>query len=227
MKFPRFCLLIPACLGLITQVHADDDKLKNDSPYGSTYTPVSTSAASEFTPKVRLAVDYGIAHIYGESKDEGSSYSDAADDLRTGGNLKLSGEYMVTPKIGLGVAYSHFASSTSVSSMDVDMSVDFVGVILSTRTGSSGAAFVSSLMLGQSSFEEKFSAGSESISAKGTGFGFGAALGGEFYFTPHVALALEINTFNSTIKNEKLLGEDLGDNNVSNIGASGGLRVYL
>jgi len=240
MKFPGFCLLIPLCLGFARQAHADDDKLKNDAPYyGGSYAPASASATPTFTPKVRLAVDYGIAHIYGESKDPSSAYSSAADDLRTGGNLKLSGAYMLAPKLGLGVAYSHFTSNASISdvtynrvvlgNLDIDLTVDFIGAILAFRSGSSGAVWTTSIMLGQSSYDQKFDFTDLGIatSAKGTGFGLGASFGGEYYFNPHVSLGIEVNSFQSNIKNIKVQGQDAGSNDVSNIGASGGLRVYL
>ena len=54
-----------------------------------------------------------------------------------------------------------------------------------------------------------------------------ASLGGEFYLTPHAALAIEINTLNATAKDVKLQSVNLGDVNVSNIGAAGGLHIYL
>jgi hypothetical protein len=217
-------MLLTAGVIFATQSHADDDKLKNDAPYyGGSYTPASVSTTPTFTPKVRLTADYGIAYCYGNENNSSST----ADDLRTSGNLKLSGEYMATPMLGIGILYSRIASSTTSSGADMDQTVNFVAAAVTARSSTSGAAFVATIGLGRTSYELTATASSTSVSADGTGFGLLASLGGEFYLTPHIAIAIEANTLNSKVKDVKMLGYTLGDIDVSNIGATGGLHVYL
>lgn len=109
--------------------------------------------------------------------------------------------------------------------------MSFLGLMASTRTAVSGFGFQGALALGRTSYENTVKAtyGSQLSTAtgSGTGFGFFYLVGLEAYLMPRVALAIDVNGLRSAVDCSVKGSSESSKNDVSRIGASAGLHVYL
>lgn len=172
--------------------------------------------------------------------DDGS-WEDDGEDLKGGKELRFSCGYLVRPDFSVGLMYSRVASSSSgIESDDAglvnfaeDLTLSFVGVQVSTRSGGAKAAMIGTLGVGQVSYERQYdltlvSSGAKgSMTANGTGLGLYCALGGEIVLNPKAAFSMELTSLTGTVKGIKGNGHVLGDSKVTRIGVSAGLHLYL
>jgi outer membrane protein W len=233
--------------------HAADSDKEKDFGFGSpapVEAPANFSNAardSTFRARLRLTASIGAGYIYApsESVESDETLQSMSDDSRKGRDIQVSAAYMLNSRIGVGLMYSNFSSSASGSesvidystyttetfNLNADCSVNFIGAVLATRSSASGAAFQTAIGLGQASYTmnitESAAGVNESATATGTGLGLFFLVGAEFYINPHVAIALDVNGLRCTINNVTIGSTNIGDNDVSRIGASAGLHFYL